>query len=109
MADNWAVCPRCWIEHTKARAEREKELRAAYGKVSAEEYIAMRKDVEKEGEAGIEDTFREEYGIGVIYNGSFHLRYTGKCSTCNLEYKFSYNLDQIPGIKTKPKARGKTK
>lgn len=87
-ADNWAVCPRC---RDRARASREalfNEAAAAYGKVSADEYEALRARA-SEPIIAVE-TFREDYEFYGVEDGTITASYSGSCTVCHLETSFKH-------------------
>lgn len=91
-ADNWAFCPQCV---KKAEIFKEKEIKKAnqsYGKVTPEEYLDLRKAAETP--VDLEQTFREDYSIGVDGKGGFIVDYSGSCKVCGLKYSYKY-VEQI--------------
>ena len=85
-ADNWCICPKCKKKNDALNKQRILDAAKQYGVIPADEYIALAKDASKPIE--IEDTFREDYDIGVYPDGSFLVSYRGQCTVCNAEYAF---------------------
>lgn len=86
-ADNWRQCPRCV---KKARADNlvlQKKAAEAYGKVPAEEWQKMTAEANKPIE--LDETFREDYELGVCDDGEFYVSYSGYCKQCDFSHKFS--------------------
>ena len=96
-ADNWGMCPRCFIK-AKAVKEKEKaELDSIYGKVTSERYLRALSAFDKKYPDSlvlIDGTFREDYEIGIDRDGEFYINYRAKCSICNFsfEYKFQQHV-----------------
>lgn len=102
-ANNWTRCPRCYDQKVQSvvRADKlEREAQLQYGKVSAEEYIALVKRASDKRLATadelnrFEQTFREDYDIGLSKEtGNFVVRYTGRCSVCGLKVDFKHEQE----------------
>jgi hypothetical protein len=100
-ADNWAVCPRCLKNAENAKRALEAMAQAVYGKVTPDEYEELRVaaaapiDVEKLS------TFREDYELGMVDDGTFEVIYSGSCSPrhplkgCGYEHKFRH-IEEVP-------------
>lgn len=76
-ADNWADCPRC-TETIMA------PVRAAYGKVSADEYVRLLAEARKRMDGS---TFREDYEFYGAETGVLTISYRGVCTVCGLSLK----------------------
>ncbi len=95
-ADNWAVCPRC-SDDNQAEVDRlAEEMKKAYGKVTAEEFVALtgqfaaaRDKARDAREVGTE--FREDYEIYGAEDGVLKIRYGGHCRMCGLDVQI--NID----------------
>ncbi len=88
-ADNWATCPKCL---KKRRAEKEQLTKRAadsYGKVSAEDFDELRKKADSLS-MDIEETFREDYELGILESGEFYVSYQGQCSVCDFGKQFKH-------------------
>ena len=101
---NWALCPNC----KKIAYEKEVALKAkvanAYGKVPADEYLRMRE--ESAVTLPIEKTLREDWDLGIQIDGSFDCNYHGQCEVCRLDYKFAYELAEVPmPVRSLPKRK----
>lgn len=93
-ADNRCICPRCKARNDKLNETRVLDAGDKYGKIPAEEYIALAKDVAKPLE--IKETFREDFYIGIDEDGGFYVSYRGACQECDAE--FSYKFEQKSAI-----------
>ena len=85
-ADNWAICPKC---AEKADASQQARILGAaekYGKIPADEYVKLSKEVSKVEE--LEATLREDYGFSIDNNGKFHATYRAECSVCDFHFAF---------------------
>lgn len=89
-ADNWAICPKCLSNHEEAVSKRQKDVEAAYGKVSSQEYLKLLKDAEDKKKPKNLDTLREDFGIGITEKGEFFVSYRGGCDRCGLEFSYSH-------------------
>lgn len=87
-ADNWAVCPKCKELAIKAREEKMLAAGKAYGSVPPTEYLEMLKAVDTP--LVHPETFREDYELGVMADGSFYVSYSGSCKECGLSHKFKH-------------------
>ena len=87
-ADNWAYCPKCKKIAAQRQTALELECRESYGKVTAEEYLAMLKKIQNPPELDV--TLREDYKTGIDADGEFTTSYSGHCDKCGLSYKFKH-------------------
>lgn len=79
-ADNWRECPYCVEAAKDAWGEEVAKVAEAYGKVSAEEFLAMREAIDA-GPPPVPESFREDYGFwvdGFVVKAS----YSGHCKDC---------------------------
>lgn len=86
-ADNWTTCPRC---EKRAEADQEaKILKAgqAYGKVSEEEYYRLLEEARHP--STVEESLREDYGIGVSGN-IFEVCYRCRCEDCGFTFGYKH-------------------
>lgn len=90
-ADNWAICPVCRVEAIKAREKRYTKADAAYGKKPQGDYIALLAEAEKPIQ--LEQTLREDYGLGVGVDGVFGVSYRAHCTAC--QFAFEYKHDEV--------------
>ena len=84
-ADNWTVCPQCKNTCDKQMRSNRGLAEASYGKVSAQEYLGLLAEANKEIIPG--DTLREDWHIGVEEDGTFSVGYTARCKECGFEFK----------------------
>ena len=87
-ADNWGECPRCKAIATVAHAKRRQVALDAYGKVSSDEYARLCTEAAKLIKAN--DTFREDYEIGLHKDGTFKVNYGGGCVHCGLSFSYKH-------------------
>ncbi len=88
-ANNWMKCPSC-VAKADARRQRKIELaRSKYGKVSESEYRDLMKKAERHVE--IEETFREDYEIGMSVSGNYSHSYYGFCTRCGFEFEHKHS------------------
>jgi len=88
-ADNWTQCPRCLKRRAVEVENKQTQLDASYGKVPLDRFDSMRHELETLKTDKVDETFREDWEIGV-FNGEFFVQYKGSCGTCNLRYEFKY-------------------
>ena len=88
-ADNWTICPRCKKTHEAERDARIIEAAEKYGKVSADEWVKLNDLASKE--EPLEESLREDYGIGIDSDGHFEVSY--RCS-CKCGFRFAYKFSQ---------------
>jgi hypothetical protein len=86
-ADNWTQCPCCRQAWTDELQRRGVEVEAAYGKVTPDEYERLREGLRKFAGARRDETFREDYEIGI--DGDFFVvDYCGRCDKCGFGHTF---------------------
>lgn len=97
-ASNWAQCPRCSEREAAHIEARDKEVKASYGVVSAEEFDEARRllAAQREKFEHREETFREDYEIYGAKEGTVVLSYAGSCEKCKLRLSFE-DKREIPG------------
>ena len=91
-ADNWTQCPRCVVRKKQRNAELTQKVKDAYGSMELEAWLSLRDATELEIAETVDNTFREDYEIGV-FDGEFFVSYKGACGTCNLRHDFKYEQD----------------
>jgi hypothetical protein len=90
-ANNWNICPRCGLSEEAFRANTEKSLAEAYGKIEAKAYLELAGSCNKQmAEYEPPYNFREDYGIGTDSDGIFYVSYRGGCSECGLVHSFKH-------------------
>lgn len=87
-ADNWAICPKCKKDDDEKWKIHEERLATSYGKMPVDEYMKLRALKKEEPET----TLREDYDIG-LYDGSFYVDYSAKCSCCDFEFNFKKEIN----------------
>ncbi len=87
-ADRWGECPQCKKRATVVCTQRQQKAIEAYGKVPPEEYEKLRQDAIKPVEDN--DTFREDYEIGLHKDGTFRVNYKGRCNACGSGFEFKH-------------------
>lgn len=88
-ADNWTTCPQCDEKWQRELAKKGAEVDAAYGKVSPDEYEALRSKLKAFVSVRTEETFREDYEVG-IDGERFVVDYHGRCTACGFAHKFRH-------------------
>src|SRR5688572_14339874 len=88
-ADNWDFCPSCDEQWQRDLAAKGAEVDRAYGKVSADEYEALKRRLKAFATARREQTFREDYEIG-LHDGTFYVDYHGRCESCGFAHSFKH-------------------
>jgi len=83
-ADNWRECPACG----PAAVTRSEKLKAAYGKVSIEEYERLVYDARDDAP---ETSLREDYDIGTTKDGEFYVDYAGSCCECGWSFTYKHS------------------
>ena len=87
-ADNWGECPRCKALEIVKHEQRKKDALDAYGRLSPAEY--MRLVIEAENPPATNETFREDYEIGLYKDGTFRVDYGGRCQVCGLRFEYKH-------------------
>jgi hypothetical protein len=90
-ADNWAHCPRCTQREQAKLDERAAAVQASYGKVPVEEFDEARRQ-HAEAVKAFERrscTFREDYSITGADTGTVTVSYSGRCSVCRINLRFT--------------------
>lgn len=93
-ADNWAYCPKCRVAAIQAKEKAFEKADKAYGKKSAEEYAALL--IEAEKPITLEQTLREDYGLGVGIDGVFGVNYHTCCTACKFSFEFNETKPAVP-------------
>jgi hypothetical protein len=84
-ANNWTWCPQCQSRREDGIKKQQEAVAASYGKVSAQEYLALVEQVKKPPEA--RRTLREDYEVGV-HDANFEIDYSCSCAECGLTFYF---------------------
>ena len=92
-ANNWRECPRCMKRAIEEKEAAVVAAKASYGKAPPEEYEAAMAEARKP--VVHEETFREDYELGVLESGKFFVNYSGTCTRCGLSHEFSHK-EQVP-------------
>lgn len=88
-ADNWRICPVCWDDYQNRLLKQKADIASAYGKVPVAKYEAMKLAKITEPE----ETFREDYEIGMSSQGGFYVNYLGACRACGASFSHDQELD----------------
>lgn len=91
-ADNWTICPKCADKHAENIERCERELSQSYGRISSEDWLALRDDAKRQRDVPVKETLREDYDIGVNPNGVFEIEYTASCE-CGFKFSFKHEAD----------------
>lgn len=92
-ANNWEHCPRCLKKHQEFRDGEIRIAKALYGVIDADEYAAAMQSAEAIPERPEEETFRENYEIGIERDGTFAVSYGGHCTKCDYSHEFEHTED----------------
>ena len=93
-ADNWRECLRCHASEEKRIATLEESVKALYGKVTPEAYMALVAKVEKEKGKELDHTLREDYEF--YWEGpDLRISYACSCRVCG----FSFSLNESRSTK----------
>lgn len=95
-ADNWAYCPQCAVDVKEAQAARLTKAEQSYGKVPPADYMRLLESAKVVPE--LDQTFREDYELGVQKDGTFFLSYSGACTLCKCAFTYRHETN----ILTKP-------
>lgn len=87
-ADHWGECPRCRARAVVEYAQRRQAALDGYGKVTSEEYSKLCLEMDKPIAAN--ETFREDYEIGLYKDGTFCVDYGGGCAVCGLNFEYKH-------------------
>lgn len=104
-ADNWTDCPNCLKKRKLKKQTHEQLLQQFYGKVSAEEYMAMTKNPKHPKFKGAVPVFedddyepgsmREDYWQGTNEDGKYSIEYHCSCDNCGFSWSFKHTVDDI--------------
>lgn len=95
-ADNWTICPRC-KKNAEAKAEKaQADLAKLYGKISAADFLARSNALKDAAKEQLEETFREDYQVGMKEDGTFKTDYRGGCTECKFSFVFKEERDSKP-------------
>lgn len=89
-ADNWTTCPKCKATAEAKANEVARIARASYGKVPLEEYQRMIDVADRLANHGLAKTFREDFQIGMMPDGTFTVVYRGSCDVCKFSHDFQH-------------------
>lgn len=90
-ADNWMLCPRCDERHAGIEIQMRKQLKEAYGKVSAEDYDRLKNELAAHQREVLPDTLREDHSF--IFDaqcGELDMYYGCTCTADGCGFKFRY-------------------
>ena len=86
-ADTWRTCPKCVDEIMRDHERQVAAVRDLYGKIPADDYVRKIRDAECA--PSIEETFREDYEIG-LWDTELHVHYRGACTECDFSVEFEH-------------------
>ena len=93
-ADNWTICPQCVKNLDDEITRLCERVKAAYGKVSRDEYHRLTQELtQKERDEITRSTLREDYEIGISQDATFAISYSASCTMCNYSFKHEYQQD----------------
>ncbi len=95
MSANWSCCPKCLAKAKVERASNIAEANDLYGKVPMEEFLAAK----NKAEVGCvtNNKLREDFIIGVRYDGLFSVGYRGECKEPGCSFVFTFEKE-IPSV-----------
>lgn len=88
-ANRWSICPKCKIEYEAQLKRQQENLRAAYGKILIEEFLALQDALQKKERRDLKESMRENFEIGMSDDGFLEINYGCFCNVCR--FKFDYN------------------
>lgn len=91
-ADRYSQCPKCVKGFVAEKEEKHRKSAEAYGKVTPGEWKKLVKEAESLDEP--EETFRENWWLGMSPLGEFSIEYYGECTECG--FSFSFKHEEIP-------------
>lgn len=94
-ADNWMHCPRCEQAHVENRQKEIQKAKNLYGVIGPDEYNAAMQIAEAIPESPEDETFRENYEIGMESEGTFTIGYSGHCTECDYSHDFDHT-EEVP-------------
>jgi hypothetical protein len=92
ITDNWTTCPMCKKKSIDLLEKEDKKIRAAYGKVSQNEYRDML--AKSRIPADIAHNLRENWNIG-IQEELFVIDYYASCTKCGWKFQFKWTEEVI--------------
>lgn len=93
-ADNWAICPQCVKNLENEVTQLRNKLAENYGKIPANTYLQLVREVESKEKNKITDpTLREDYEIGIDQESTFDIVYSASCTVCSYSFKYKYQQD----------------
>ena len=87
-ATDWSVCPKCFKAAKEKQERRKRRAKAAYGKVSDEEYQKLLRRANRRIE--MPNHLREDYTQGVDDEGEYGVHYRASCADCDYEFEFNH-------------------
>ena len=89
-ADRWSKCPKCREKQEKAAEKLVADIAAAKATKDFDRF-AMLLEKQSEPQQELEDTLREDWGIGIWDAESFEVSYSASCSICGFKYSFKFS------------------
>ena len=89
-ADNWAICPRCKINHANTTAKMIEKVNKQYGKIDQDQFVRDRQVAIDFAGQKLQPTLREDYEIYTDSDGVFTVSYGCSCSVCNFRHEFNH-------------------
>ena len=102
-ADNWKECPQCGANRASEEFSKHNDLQYNYGKISAEEYEAKRRELIEFLREVPEETLREDYEYQLDPSTcTLGVYYKCHCAVCDFGFKVQQDVDYLPLV-TPPK------
>lgn len=90
-ADNWTICPKCKAKQVADEIQQQKDIAAAYGKVS----MAIYTDMQNKSLPKLRETLGEDYEIYMEDTGLLIIKYLCHCDRCGFEFSHSQNIGAL--------------
>jgi predicted Zn-ribbon and HTH transcriptional regulator len=87
-ADNWGTCPKCLHTENLNQMKMIKKAVDSYGKMELNKWLELNNEANQE--IVMQKTLREDYQIGIDYNGEFEVKYSASCEKCGFKFKYDY-------------------
>lgn len=94
-ADNWTKCPRCKANYQTEYVKAVNDIDSQYGKLDKNEWLSRYEQLQRRAEPN-NNTFKEDYEFYGAETGTLSIRYTGRCTECNLFLEFNHDIRFYP-------------
>lgn len=90
-ADNYTICPKCKLQHEEEIKNKHAELYTGRDKMTLDEFRVAFDSIVELQRKDLENSFREDYEIGVFDGELFEINYRGSCNICKFKFDYKYN------------------